>query len=169
MKRQFVPAITAILFIGLLSGCTNETGENQSDAAIQSQSIAPQSTTSEQASPGNAAIEVQELEGDWFSQDFEDGVATIKRNGSIEALELVLGDSGSCPPVIDTVTVEGTTLAIALLGAPSDQVCTADLRPYRFRFTFPDADKIDQVTVDAPEEHGQHKVFNKEDFIELTD
>lgn len=53
-----------------------------------------------------------------------------------DSLQVLLGGSGSCPPEIESGTVDGDKATLKLVELPADQVCTADLRMYAFDVSF---------------------------------
>lgn len=156
MKRILAASLAALI-AGTLVGCGSQPASDPS--------------TADQSPAGrNSDVVVENLEGSWLTPTMENNVALIEEDGNIEGFEVVLGGSGSeaCAPVIDRAAVEDTILTITLVAPKPDQVCTADLRPYNFRLTFPEADKVDQVLIDFNTDYDHQETFYRKDFVAPT-
>lgn len=161
MKRILGAALLAA--VGTLAGCGSQSAGDDPSVGASA------------AFAGGVDVSVDKVEARWFDPDGQgrpmgDAVALIKKDGKIEGLELVLGGSGTeaCAPEVDQAAVADSTLTVTLKAPDPGQMCTKDLRPYNFQFTFAGADNIDEVFVDFNNEEGTATAFQREDFIDMS-
>lgn len=67
-----------------------------------------------------------------YTAEFDAPIASVVAG---DKFILTLGDSSSCPPSIDTVTVKGKDVTVRMNPLEEGKMCTMDFVPYSFEVT----------------------------------